>query len=203
MSELEHWLHDKPERTSPLIKAALSHVQFETIHPFLDGNGRVGRLLVTLLLCVEGVLKQPLLYFSLYLKQHRDEYYAHLDRVRATGDWEAWLTFFATGVEETAAGAVSTVERLVSLFKEDRARIQALGRISGSAVRVHHALEQRPVDTPTRLAVRCGLTLPTVNSALQSLAGIGVVREITGRRRGRIFSYARFLDVMSEGTEPL
>ena len=102
MGALEAWLHDKPERTPPVLKAALSHVQFETIHPFLDGNGRVGRLLITLILQVEGVLHQPLLYLSLYLKRNRDEYYALLDLVRKEGDWEAWLAFFATGVCETA-----------------------------------------------------------------------------------------------------
>ena len=203
MSRLEHWLHDKPQRTSPLVKAALSHVQFETIHPFLDGNGRVGRLLVTLILCVEQVLSQPLLYLSLYLKQHRDEYYELLTRVRTTGDWEAWLTFFATGVEQTAAGAVATVQRLVSLFKTDREHIATLGRISGSALRVHHALQMRPVDTPTRLAERTGLTLPTINSALASLGAAGIVRELTGRKRSRVYSYAKYLEILSEGTEPL
>lgn len=203
MSRLERWLHDEPQRTSPLVKAALSHVQFETIHPFLDGNGRVGRLLVTLILCVEEVLSQPLLYLSLYLKQHREEYYDLLARVRTTGDWEAWLTFFATGVEQTAAGAVDTVQRLVSLFKEDRERIATLGRISGSALRVHHALQERPVDTPTRLAARTGLTLPTINSALASLSSAGIVRELTGRRRSRVYSYAKYLEILSEGTEPL
>ena len=203
MSRLERWLHDVPQRTSPLIKAALSHVQFETIHPFLDGNGRVGRLLVTLILCVEKVLTQPLLYMSLYLKQHRGEYYDLLTRVRTTGDWEAWLSFFATGVEETSAGAVATVQRLVTLFKADRERVASLGRISGSALRVHHALQKRPVDNPTRLAERTGLTLPTVNSALTGLGGLGIVREVTGRRRGRAYSYVKYLEIMSEGTEPL
>lgn len=202
MSALERWLHDEPERTSPLLKAALSHVQFESIHPFLDGNGRVGRLLVTLVLCTEGVLQQPLLYLSLYLKRRRDEYYALLDRVRHDGDWEAWLTFFATGVEEMAAEAVSTVKRLVTLFKEDHARIRGLGRISGSALRLHAELQQRPVDTAARLAVRTGLSGPTVYSALASLESIGLVRELTGRERHRVFSYESFLRILSEGTEP-
>ena len=203
MSRLERWLRDEPERTSPLIKAALAHVQFETIHPFLDGNGRMGRLLVTLLLCADHLLKQPLLYLSLYLKQHRDEYYELLTRVRTVGDWEAWLMFFATGVEQTAGGAVTTVQRLVTLFSDDRNRIAVLGRISGSALRVHQALQERPVDTPTRLAQRSGLTLPTVNSALTSLGEIGMVRELTGRRRGRVYSYVKYLEILSEGTEPL
>ncbi len=203
MGELEKWLHDKPERTSALIKAALSHVQLETIHPFLDGNGRVGRLLITLLLCSEGVLAQPLLYLSLYLKQHRDEYYELLDRVRKDGDWEAWLRFFAHGVEQTAAGAVSTVQRLVILFKDDRERITTLGRISGSALRLHAALQERPVDSAARLATRTGLSTPTVNAALQSLLSLGIAREMTGRKRHRVFSYDQYLRILSEGTEPL
>ncbi len=203
MSRLEQWIHDKPERTSSLVKAALSHVQFETIHPFLDGNGRVGRLLVTLLLCVEGILSQPLLYLSLYLKQHRDEYYDHLTRVRETGDWESWLGFFSAGVEQTSMGAVETVQRLVKLFKEDRDRIQGMGRIGGSGLRVHQALQERPVDSPARIAERSGLSVPTVNSVLESLSATGMVREITGRRRGRIFSYEQHLRILSEGTEPL
>jgi Fic family protein len=202
MSALERWLHDEPERTSPLLKAALSHVQFETIHPFLDGNGRVGRLLITLILCVEGVLQQPLLYLSLYLKQRRDEYYALLDRVRHDGDWEAWLTFFATGVEQTATEAVSTVKRLVELFKEDRARIRAMGRAGGSALQLHTALQERPVDTAGRLAARTGLSGPTVYAALASLESIGLVRELTGRERNRVFSYDKYMRILGEGTEP-
>jgi Fic family protein len=201
MGALERWLHDEPERTSPLLKAALSHVQCETIHPFLDGNGRVGRLLVTLLLCVEGVLQEPILYLSLYLKQRRDEYYAHLDRVRLDGDWESWVAFFATGVSETAEGAVSTVRRLVRLFEEDRDRIRSLGRVSGSATQLHQALQARPVDTAAHLAERSGFSVPTVYTALASLESVGIVREMTGRRRHRVFSYDRYLRILSEGTE--
>lgn len=201
MGALERWLHDEPHRTSPLLKAALSHVQFETIHPFLDGNGRIGRLLVTLILCVEGVLQQPLLYLSLYLKERRDEYYELLDRVRHEGDWERWLTFFATGVEATATEAVRTVKRLITLFKEDHERIRALGRISGSALRLHAALQERPLDTAARLAARTGLSGPTVYSALASLESIGLVRELTGRDRHRVYSYDRYLSILSEGTE--
>lgn len=203
MSALERWLHDEPERTSPLLKAALSHVQFETIHPFLDGNGRVGRLLVTLILCVEGVLQQPLLYLSLYLKRRRAEYYELLGLVRREGDWEAWLMFFATGVEETAEEAVSTVKRLTTLFKDDRERVRGLGRASGSALQLHVALQERPVDTAARLAQRTGLSVPTVYSALESLESIGLVRELTGRARRRVFAYDRYLQILGEGTEPI
>lgn len=203
MGNLEAWLHDEPQRTPPLLKAALSHVQFETIHPFLDGNGRVGRLLVTLLLCVEGVLQQPLLYLSLYLKQRREEYYALLDRVRREGDWEAWLRFFAIGVKETSTSAVTTVQRLVTLFQEDRERIKSLGRVAGSAHQVHLALQERPVGTAARIAERAGISIPTVYSVLSSLEQVGLVRELTGRDTHRVFSYDRYLKILSEGTEPV
>lgn len=203
MGALERWLRDEPERTPTLPKAALAHVQFETIHPFLDGNGRVGRLLVTLLLCAEGVLSEPLLYLSLYLKQHRAEYYDLLGRVRTDGDWEAWVRFFATGVQETAAGAVGTAQRLVRLFQQDRARIQELGRAAGSALRLHEALQERPLDSASRLAARTGLSVPAVNATLAALRELHVVREITGRRRNRLFSYDAYLRILDEGTEPL
>jgi Fic family protein len=203
ISHLERWLHDEPERTPPLIKAALSHVQFETIHPFLDGNGRVGRLLITLLLCVEGILAEPLLYVSLYLKQHRAEYYALLDRVRRDGDWEAWVDFFAQGVSESAAGAVETAQRLVRLARDDAERIRRLPRVAGTVLRVHHALQERPLASANLLARLSGVSIPAVNSALVALTDEGIVREITGRRRNRVFSYVEYLRVLSAGTEPL
>ena len=203
MGALERWLHDEPERTPTLVKAALAHVQFETIHPFLDGNGRVGRLLVTLLLSVEGVLRDPLLYLSLYLKQHRAEYYRLLDRVRTHGEWEEWLGFFADGVAESAAGAVATARRLVRLAQDDRVRIATLGRLAGSALRVHHVLQERPLATAATLAERAQLSAPFVNRVLVALGELGLVREITGRRRNRLFSYAAHLAILSEGTEPL
>jgi Fic family protein len=160
------------------LKAGLAHVQFETIHPFLDGNGRVGRLLITLLLCEAGMLRDPLLYLSLYFKQHRSTYYEILDRVRHDGDWEAWLAFFLAGVRETAAGAVTTASRLTAIFKDDRTRGEGMGRRAGSALRVHEALE-----------------------AMRVLADAGIVRETTGRLRGRVFVYDGYLSVLSEGTE--
>lgn len=203
MGALELWLHDEPERTPTLIKAALGHVQFETIHPFLDGNGRVGRLLVTLLLCVEGVLRDPLLYLSLYLKQHRAEYYRLLDRVRTHGEWEEWLGFFVDGVTESAAGAVATVRRLVQRAQEDRDRIAGLGRLAGSALRVHHVLQERPLATSATLAQRAQLSAPFVNRVLVALEELEIVREITGRRRNRLFSYGAYLSILSEGTDPL
>lgn len=203
MGELDLWLHDRPERTPTLLKAALAHVQFETIHPFLDGNGRVGRLLVTLLFCVEGVLREPLLYLSLYLKQHRARYYELLDQVRQHGEWEEWVAFFADGVRETAAAAVSTARRLVALAQEDRDRIRSIGRGAGSALQLHHALQKRPLATMKQLASSTGLSIPTVAKSLDALAQIGIVREVTGRQRNRAFGYHRYVAILGEGTEPL
>jgi Fic family protein len=203
ISALERFLNDVPERMPPLIKAALAHVQFETIHPFLDGNGRVGRLLITLLLCADGALREPLLYLSLYLKQHRARYYDLLTHVRETGDWEAWLSFFANGVSETATGATRTTEELVRLFATDRERIRAAGRPTTSTLAVFDALCARPIDKAPLLAERTGLTLPTVNAALERLQTLGIVDEITGKRRNRTYRYSAYILRLSEGTEPL
>lgn len=203
MGSLEKWLHDQPERTSPLLKAALAHVQFETIHPFLDGNGRLGRLMVTLLLCVEGVLREPLLYLSLYLKKNRDTYYGWLDRVRTKGEWEGWVGFFADGVTETASGAVSTAQRLVKLFKRDHDRIQELGRTASSVLRVHGALRARPVESIAQIASSTGMSVPAVTKSLVALQELRIARELTGRRRNRLFGYSAYLRILEEGTEPL
>lgn len=200
MHELERFLHDEPERSGVLIKAALSHAQFETVHPFLDGNGRLGRLLITLLLCSEGVLKEPMLYLSLYFKTHREVYYDLLQRVRTEGDWEAWLRFFAEGVVETAESAVSAARSLVDLFEKDRQLIQAKGS-TGSALQIHHALQGRPITSISRVAKETGLSVPTVGSALQVLCELGIARELTGKRRNRLYGYDRYLQILSEGTE--
>ena len=203
MAALERFLHDEGDGLPTLVRAGLAHVQFETIHPFLDGNGRVGRLLVTFLLCASGVLREPLLYLSLYLKQNRATYYSLLDSVRRTGDWEAWLAFFLEGVRITADGAVATAQRLERLFREDRERIAATGRRAGSALRVHDALKARPVASLQDVSLRTGLSLPTVGAAMDVLVGLRVARELTGRRRNRVFAYDRYLAILTEGTEPL
>ena len=203
MGALEKWLHDQPERTPTLLKAALGHVQFETIHPFLDGNGRVGRLLITLLLCTEGVLHEPMLYLSLYLKQHRATYYELLGRVRTHGEWEEWLAFFVEGVRRTATEAVATVQHLVALLERDRERIKTIGRGANSALRVHHALQERPLAAIGKIAGRSGLSVVTVTTAVAALEELGIVKEITGRQRNRVYSYAPYLKILSEGTEPL
>ncbi len=202
MGDLERFLHDDAA-PGTLVKAALAHVQFETIHPFLDGNGRVGRLLIALVLHQEGVLRQPLLYLSLYLKRHRAEYYRLLDAVRFTGEWEAWLDFFLEGVAETATGAVDTAHRLLALFRQDAERIQGLGRAAANALRVFDALRRRPVADIDRLAQQIGVTYPTAARAVEALVKLGILVEITGRRRGRVFAYGRYLAILNEGAEPL
>ncbi|HVO34614.1 MAG TPA: Fic family protein [Gemmatimonadales bacterium] len=201
MADLERFLHAEDDGVPALLRAALAHVQFETIHPFLDGNGRVGRLLITLLLCHAGVLREPLLYLSLYFKQHRQEYYRLLGDTRTHGDWEAWLAFFCDGVRETAEGAVATSQRLAALFRADRERIVPAGRRAGSMLRVHDALSARPVTSLPDIVRKTGLTAPTAGAAMEALVSLGVAREITGRRRNRVFAYDGYVAILNEGTE--
>jgi len=203
MAWLERFLHDDAFQYSPLVRAALAHVQFETIHPFLDGNGRVGRLLIAMVLHHEGVLRQPLLYLSLYLKQNRTEYYRLLDAVRHDGDWEAWVDFFLEGVERTSAGAVETAHRLLALFRDDAERVAALGRPAANVLRVFGALRQRPLATIKDVVARTGVSYPTTARAIQALESLGIVREITGRQRDRVFAYDGYLAILNEGAEPL
>ena len=202
MGSLELFLHSKTDQAPVLIQVALAHAQFETIHPFLDGNGRVGRLLVPLLLCLRGVLREPLLYLSLYFKTNRSQYYDLLNRLRTEGDWEKWVMFFAEGVKEMAESAVRTVRRLTEVAQRDRERIQRLGRISGSSLQVHQSFQKRPVSNLASLAAETRLSIPTVTKAVQALEGEGLVREITGRRRGRVFSYEEYLNIMNDETMP-
>ena len=201
MGKLELFLHDQPEKTPVLIKAALAHVQFETIHPFLDGNGRLGRLIITLLLCSEKVLKEPMLYLSLYFKTHRQRYYELLNEVRLTGDWEAWLDFFADAVIHTATQAVNTAQQLMKLSAEDGQRINGLKRISGSAHLIHKAMLERPMASPNWIHEKTQLSPATVNACLRQLEQLGVVKEITGQKRNRLYSYVEYIRIMNEGTE--
>lgn len=201
LGDLEKFLHDEGEKTPTLIKAALSHVQFETIHPFLDGNGRVGRLLITLLLCAETAITEPTLYLSLYFKRHRDVYYELLQKVRAEGAWEEWLLFFLEGVEETAEEAVRTATQILEIFARDRALVESLGRPAGNALRVHSLLQRKPVVSVAAAASELNLTAPTVRSAIENLQKIGLVSEATGKRRDRLFVYSGYLDVLQQDTE--
>ena len=197
MGELERFLHsDAPA----LVKAALAHAQFETIHPFLDGNGRIGRLLITLLLCHDGVLREPLLYSSLYFKQHRQQYYSELNGVRESGDFERWLDFFATAIRVSAEQASKTGQLISAVFQEDRSRLKDLGRQAPTALLVQEALQAKPLTTIAALTQSTKLTTPTVTQALRELEKLGIVRETTGRARGRIFAYARYIDALNAET---
>lgn len=204
MAALEGFIHGGQDGGAlpVLLKAALAHVQFETIHPFLDGNGRLGRLLIALLLHDGGVLRQPLLYLSLYFKQHRAVYYERLDGVRASGDWEAWVDFFLEGVEQTAQGAVDTARRLVALFQADTQRVQEVGgRNSANVLRVLDALRHRPMCSLRQIGASTGITFPTASKAMLALVDIGIARELTGQRRNRVFVYDAYLALLNEGGE--
>jgi Fic family protein len=201
MGKLETFLHDKPRRTPVLIKAAFAHVQFETIHPFLDGNGRVGRLLITLILCAEKALQEPLLYLSLYFKQNRQEYYNRLHQVRTEGDWIGWMRFFFTGVRETARQAVETAQIILQQFEEDRLKIETLGRRAGSAHRVHKLMQKRPVVSVPSAVKALGVTAPTVRNAVKNLEKLGMLREITGKQRDRVYVYDPYMKILDQGTE--
>jgi Fic family protein len=194
-------LHDEPEVTPTLLKAALAHVQFETIHPFLDGNGRLGRLLITLLLCEQKVLSAPMLYLSLYFKTRRARYYELLNAVRVTGDWESWLDFFAEAVIHAATQAVETAQRLLLLAKTDQTRIASLGRAASSALQVHRALMERPIVTSGHLTQKTTLTAATVNKALKYLEQLNIIKELTAHKRNRLFCYTGYLDILNQGTE--
>ncbi|MGI9311337.1 MAG: Fic family protein [bacterium] len=201
MAALEKFLHDPTEPMPALLRAGLAHVQFETIHPFLDGNGRVGRMLITLLLCTSGVLREPLLYLSLYFKQHRETYYQLLNHVRQTGDWEAWLAFFLRGVREISDNAFETATELDRLFQQDREKIsQQAGRRASSALRIHEALMTRPLLTLPQAHKKAAVTHRTASKAMEALVQLDIAREVTNRHRNRVFAYRKYLDILIEGT---
>jgi Fic family protein len=199
LSAFERFLNDLPEATPPLLKAALAHVQFETIHPFLDGNGRMGRLLIVLQLVADGVLREPLLYLSLFLKTHQSVYCERLNNVRRRGDWESWLDFFAEGVEVSATQAVETAHALLALVTADRTRIAALGPGATSALAVHQALQKQPLATAAALVKATKLTAAMVNTSLEHLRELRIVSELTKRERGRVFTYRRYVTLLNAG----
>ena len=203
MAGLEEFIHADTPEIPFLVKAGLVHVQFETIHPFLDGNGRLGRLLITFLLCTHGILKEPILYLSLYFKSHRQQYYDLLQRVRDQGDWETWLEFFLDGITETSLQAADAAREILRLFEADRHRIEELGRPAASALRVHQMLQQKPLIGINEAAEKLKMSQPTVAKSIQHLEELGIVRETTGRQRGRRFVYSEYLNILNRGTEPL
>lgn len=203
LDSFEKFLHDETVTLPLLVQLGLIHVQFETIHPFLDGNGRLGRLLITLLLCARGALKEPLLYLSLHFKTYRPHYYELLQRVRREGAWEEWLEFFLEGVQSTAKQAADTAVEINRLFETDRKRIQQIGRPAFTAMRVFEFLKTKPLIHIGLAARSLELSMTTVGSALARLEQMKIVRETTGRERDRIFAYDRYLAIMSAGTEPI
>jgi Fic family protein len=203
LDNFEKFLHDDTIRLPILIKAALAHVQFETIHPFLDGNGRLGRLLITFMLCVAGVLKQPMLYLSLYLKVNRSAYYNHLQSVRETGDWESWIKFFLTGVIETAQQATGTAQSIIELFEEDRKTIENSHKSTAAILTIYAYLQQHSVATTEKIKENTNLSLPTILRSLVVLENLGIIREITGKNRRKVFAYCQYLALLNKGTEPL
>jgi Fic family protein len=203
LDALEKFFHNEDLGLPSLIRAGLAHVQFETIHPFLDGNGRLGRLLITLMLCDSGALKQPILYLSLYLKTHRADYYRLLQEVREHGAWEAWMEFFLTGVAETAEQATETASKLLHLFENDRQKIKEFGRASPVVLRVHEWLQRNPVTTIKRVSNELKLSFPTISKAIDMLVKAEIVSETTGQQRDRIFVYSKYLKIIDVGTEPL
>ena len=197
MGALELFLHEKRPDLPVLVKAGLVHVQFESIHPFLDGNGRVGRLLIVFLLCAAGILREPILYLSLYFKAHRQQYYESLDRVRTEGDWEGWLEFFLEGVRVAADQAAATARQIVELFNADDRRIDGLGRAAASVRRVHQFLRTNPICSIPGAAEKLGISAPTVAKSFAHMGELGMLREITGKRRRRLFVYDRYLAILN------
>ena len=197
------FLHEERPQLPTLVKAALAHVQFETIHPFLDGNGRLGRLLITFLLCAADALHEPIMYLSLYFKSNRQRYYDLLQAVRETGDWETLLEFFLTGVKETSEQAASTARQILALFEADRRAIEGLGRPAASALQVHQFMRKKPIISIPATAEQLSLSAPTVTKAIEHMMKLGILREITGKQRRRLFVYDRYLSILNQGTEPL
>jgi Fic family protein len=203
MSDLERFLHDESPNLPIIVKAGIIHVQFETIHPFLDGNGRLGRLLITFLLCAQGVLREPILYLSLYFKANRAAYYELLDRVRTRGDWEAWLDFFLIGVRDTADQAANAARRILILFEQDQRKIESLGRPAASVLRVFQHMQRNPIVAIPTTAKKIGISAPTVAKSLGHMIELGILHEVTGRERHRLFVYDKYLAILNEGTEPI
>lgn len=203
LSDLEKFIHAETPEIPLLIKAGLIHVQFESIHPFLDGNGRLGRLLITFLLCTAGALNDPILYLSLFFKQHREKYYSLLQEVREQGAWEAWLEFFLTGIIEASAQATETARRILHLFASDRARLESRGRTAASAILLLQWMQRHPVFNIPTATRELGLSHPTISKAVTLLRDEGILRQIDQKRRDRYFVYDAYMAVLSQGTEPL
>lgn len=203
LDSFEKYLHLEERPYTSLVDAGLIHVQFETIHPFLDGNGRIGRLLITFFLIVMGDMKKPWLYLSLFFKNNREEYYQRLNAVRQTGDWEGWLDFFLHGVAETADQVVMTSQKISELFASDYAKITTLKRAAISATQVHEILRQKAIISSIEAAKFLGSSVPTARAALQNLQKLGIVKDISGTGKERLYVYADLISLLEQGAEPI
>ena len=203
MSELEQFLHDERFTLPVIVRAGLAHAQFESIHPFLDGNGRAGRVLISLIFEHAELLSEPVLYLSLFFKQRRGEYYSLLRQLRDNGDWELWLRYFIDGVLWTAEDCIATAEVLNEQFEHDRDLLLGFGRQRASAITALEAFSRRPMLNLRELISISGLSFGAASSAVETLTDGGIVRERTGQRRNRVFSYDAFIEVLSRGAEPL
>lgn len=201
MGNLEKFIHDMKSVTPVLLKAAISHVQFETIHPFLDGNGRLGRLLISLLLYENKVLQKPLLYLSLYFKIHRQTYYEHLTNVRINGDWEKWIDFFAEAVIHTSNQAVNTAKNLIALINDHEAKVNSMGRASSTALVVYRCFVKQPVLNANAIQTQTSLSAATIHSSLENLIKLGILEEVSQKKRNKIFVYKEYINILNEGTE--
>ena len=201
MGNLEKFIHDMKSVTPVLLKAAISHVQFETIHPFLDGNGRLGRLLISLLLYENKVLQKPLLYLSLYFKIHRQAYYEHLTNVRINGDWEKWIDFFAEAVIHTSNQAVNTAKNLIALINSHESKVNSMGRASSTALVVYRCFVKQPVLNANAIQTQTSLSTATIHSSLENLIKLGILEEVSQKKRNKIFVYKEYINILNEGTE--
>ena len=203
LDELEKYFHNTDDRLPVLVRIGMIHVQFETIHPFLDGNGRIGRLLIALLLKQNGMMDSPLLYLSLYFKENRSVYYDLLNRVRTDGDWEGWIKFFLTGVKLVSEDVVQTASRLHEIVKEDRRKLMEHPQVTVVSIRLLEGLPQKPIFTVAEIIKKMDLSAPPLNKAVNLLIKLGLLTEVTGKRRDRVFKYETYLNVLAEGTEAI
>ena len=203
LGDFESFMHDENVKLPILIKIGLAHVQFETIHPFLDGNGRLGRLLIILLLCDSGILSEPILYLSLYFKKNRETYYNLLQEVRIHGTWETWLEFFLEGIYKSATQALQTAQKINELFNEDNIKIGMLGRVKLSCLEVFEYLKKMPQISVTSLVKESNMSAPTIRTAINHLVDLGILEEMTGKLRDKIYVYRNYLDLLEEGADPI
>lgn len=203
LDTFEKYLHLEERSYASLIDAGLIHVQFETIHPFLDGNGRIGRLLITFFLMMMGDLRQPNLYLSLFFKNNRQEYYTRLGAVRTAGDWEGWLDFFLHGVAETSNQVVQTSQAIANLFKADQEKILTLKRAGITARQAHAQLQKKAISNAINMASVLDVSVPTARAALNNLKELGIVKDVSGSGKERLYIYTALLDILEQGAEPI